>query len=105
LEVEDNGPGIPAETLTTIFSPFFTTKSGTGRGLGLAIVQSVVSNLGGRVDVTSTVGSGARFRVILPRDATDSSDHTRADNPTAFPDASASSSRTLTVPVEPPALS
>jgi len=67
LEVADNGPGIAAETLGKIFSPFFTTKSGSGRGLGLSIVQSVVRNLGGTVDVNSRVGAGTTFRVRLPR--------------------------------------
>lgn len=68
LEVIDAGPGIPAEILPQIFEPFFTTKpEGRGTGLGLFVTQGLVTDLGGRIDVWSEVGRGARFTVRLPR--------------------------------------
>ncbi len=66
FEVSDNGPGISAENVARIFSPFFTTKSGSGRGLGLAIVQVVVARIGGSVDVSSVPQVETTFRVRLP---------------------------------------
>jgi signal transduction histidine kinase len=71
LSVSDDGVGIPAEHLSRIFDPFFTTKLGEGgSGLGLHIVYSLVQrSLGGRIDVDSTPGRGARFTVIMPMNA------------------------------------
>jgi signal transduction histidine kinase len=66
FEVRDNGPGISAENVARIFSPFFTTKSGSGRGLGLAMVQVVVARLGGSVDVSSVPHVETTFRIRLP---------------------------------------
>jgi signal transduction histidine kinase len=66
LEVTDNGPGISPENVAKIFSPFFTTKPGSGRGMGLAIVQIVINRIGGTVEVTSTPGVQTTFRVRLP---------------------------------------
>jgi PAS domain S-box-containing protein len=68
VTVEDRGPGIPAENLMKIFDPFFSTKTG-GTGLGLAVVYSVVKKHGGHVEVASTPGEGATFRVLLPASA------------------------------------
>jgi signal transduction histidine kinase len=65
VEVRDNGPGISAEDLERIFSPFFTTKP-QGTGLGLAIVRKVVDAHEGRIDAVSAPGRGATFRVTLP---------------------------------------
>jgi two-component system sensor histidine kinase PilS (NtrC family) len=65
LEVEDDGPGIAAEDLPQIFTPFFTTKA-RGSGLGLATVQRIVDAHGGSVVAASTPGQGARFTVWLP---------------------------------------
>jgi signal transduction histidine kinase len=68
MEFEDEGPGIADETLPRIFDPFFTTKPpGQGTGLGLAIAQGIVADHGGRIEVTSRVGKGSTFRVVLPR--------------------------------------
>jgi signal transduction histidine kinase len=65
VDVIDDGPGLPADVTDKIFNPFFTTKV-TGTGLGLAIVRKIVDAHDGRIDVSSTPGAGARFRVTLP---------------------------------------
>ena len=65
VEVRDNGPGMPADVLEKIFSPFFTTKP-QGSGLGLAIVRKIVDAHDGRIDVGMVDGGGTRFRVTLP---------------------------------------
>lgn len=71
IEVCDDGTGISAEHLPRIFDPFFTTRLGRGgSGLGLSIVHSLVNTtLGGSITVSSEQGRGARFSVILPRQA------------------------------------
>jgi two-component system sensor histidine kinase PilS (NtrC family) len=63
--VEDDGPGIGAEDLGRIFTPFFTTKA-SGTGLGLAVVQRIVDAHGGAIAVESTPGRGTRFAMVLP---------------------------------------
>jgi signal transduction histidine kinase len=65
VEVEDSGPGIPAESREHIFNPFVTTKQ-SGVGLGLAIVTKLVDLHGGAVRVTSEPGQGACFQVLFP---------------------------------------
>lgn len=66
VEIRDTGAGIPSETLSRIFDPFFTTKaSGMGTGLGLAICQGIVKALGGDIRVTSAVGRGTTFSILL----------------------------------------
>ncbi|HEV3036534.1 MAG TPA: ATP-binding protein [Candidatus Angelobacter sp.] len=65
VEIEDTGPGIPAESREHIFNPFVTTKQ-SGVGLGLAIVTKIVDLHGGTVIVTSEPGRGACFEVSLP---------------------------------------
>ncbi|HJU72208.1 MAG TPA: ATP-binding protein [Gemmatimonadaceae bacterium] len=85
IEVSDNGPGIAAADLPRIFDPFFTTKDeGKGSGLGLAVVHGIVTQHGGGIDVTSTLGSGSHFRVSLPRD-TLTSEVDIATTPTTLP--------------------
>ena len=65
LTVRDHGPGIPVESVTRIFDPYFTTKE-KGSGLGLAISYSIVRAHGGAITVDSPPGSGATFSVYLP---------------------------------------
>ncbi len=65
VEVSDNGRGIASEQLPNIFRPFYTTK-GDGTGLGLSLARRIVEDHHGRIDVTSTVGKGTTFAVVLP---------------------------------------
>ncbi|MFH1762763.1 MAG: ATP-binding protein [Gemmatimonadota bacterium] len=67
LTVEDNGPGIPEETLEEIFDPFFTTKEpGKGTGLGLALSAQLVEGVGGEILAGNRRGGGAIFSLRLP---------------------------------------
>ncbi len=65
LHVIDTGPGIDAEVLPRIFTPYFTTKSG-GTGLGLPTARRLVEAHGGRIDVHTEKGRGTDFAVWLP---------------------------------------
>ena len=65
VAVADTGGGIPEEQLNRIFEPFYTTKK-KGTGLGLMIVQRIVREHGGRIDLESRVGRGTVFRIWLP---------------------------------------
>jgi nitrogen-specific signal transduction histidine kinase len=64
--VDDNGPGIPAEHMDQLFSPFVSFKGSHGTGLGLPVSQKIVNEHGGRIQVESTVGQGSRFMVEIP---------------------------------------
>jgi len=68
IAVEDNGRGIPDDVLPCLFKPFFTTRT-RGTGLGLTIVRKFVGLMGGRIEVSSTLGSGTTFRILLRRAA------------------------------------
>jgi two-component system NtrC family sensor kinase len=73
FEIEDEGVGIPPESLPMIFEPFYTTKSeGRGSGLGLSIVKGILDSLGGNIRVASTPGQGTTFSLSLPIAATGS---------------------------------
>ncbi len=65
IAVKDHGIGIPADFITRIFDPYFTTKS-KGHGLGLSTCYSIVSRHGGGFDVTSEPGKGSNFTFFLP---------------------------------------
>jgi two-component system sensor histidine kinase HydH len=65
VEIEDSGPGVPAELKEQIFNPFVTTKK-SGVGLGLAIVSKIVDAHGGSLKLVSEPGHGACFRVEFP---------------------------------------
>jgi signal transduction histidine kinase len=67
IEVSDNGPGIPEEIRDKLFEPFFTTKPvGKGSGLGLSVSYGIIKDHYGTIQLESTVGEGATFRVTLP---------------------------------------
>jgi PAS domain S-box-containing protein len=70
IEVEDNGTGMDPETQRRVFEPFFTTKDvSRGTGLGLSVVANVVASAGGRLDLSSELGKGSRFRLYFPSHA------------------------------------
>jgi two-component system, NtrC family, sensor kinase len=67
VSIKDTGPGIPAASLSKLFTPFFTTKErGVGTGLGLSIVRTLVNKYGGDIGVESEEGKGATFQVRFP---------------------------------------
>lgn len=64
--VQDNGSGIPDETLNQIFDPFFSTKqAGQGMGLGLSISYNIIKDFGGEISATNSSNGGAVFKVTL----------------------------------------
>ena len=65
LSLADTGSGIPPDQLNRIFEPFYTTKQ-KGTGLGLMIVQRILRDHGGRVELESHVGKGTTFKLWLP---------------------------------------
>ena len=67
IEVEDNGPGIPPEIKHKILEPFFTTKGELGTGLGLSMIYAFTQRHGGRLEIESEPGRGAKFRMWFPR--------------------------------------
>ena len=67
LQVQDDGVGIPAESLPNLFEPFFTTRErGHGLGLGLAVSHSIIERHKGRIEVESHLGRGTIFTITLP---------------------------------------
>lgn len=66
LTIDDTGPGIPTEMRDRIFEPFFTTKA-SGSGLGLPIVNAIITQHGGNISIDSSPSGGARFRIRFPR--------------------------------------
>ena len=63
--VSDTGKGIPEQQLAQIFRPFYTTR-GNGTGLGLSLARRIVEEHHGRIHVTSVVGKGSTFEVLIP---------------------------------------
>ena len=75
LTVQDTGRGVPPPDMGRIFEPFFTTKEpGRGAGLGLAICQALIEELGGELRVSSRPGEGTVVRILLPRDGEEARD-------------------------------
>jgi signal transduction histidine kinase len=67
IDVVDHGVGIPQESLTKIFEPFFSSKYAEGgTGLGLAVAQGIAKEHQGWIEVQSALGHGSSFRVFLP---------------------------------------
>jgi signal transduction histidine kinase len=67
VRVADSGSGIRPEDLDKVFDPFFTTKpAGEGNGLGLMVCKGIVNDHGGAIEVTSELGVGTEFRIMLP---------------------------------------
>ncbi|MGB9005142.1 MAG: ATP-binding protein, partial [Candidatus Aminicenantales bacterium] len=72
LTVEDQGVGIPADSVDRVFDPFFTTKPREqGTGLGLSISHGIVRDHGGEIKVESEPGRFTRMHIDLPLDAKD----------------------------------
>jgi signal transduction histidine kinase len=74
IDIEDTGMGIASDSLSSIFERFWRSEEAragrkNGSGLGLAIAQSIAQAHGGRIEVTSQLGIGSRFRVRLPSSA------------------------------------
>lgn len=65
VEISDTGIGISQENLNRIFDLYFTTKE-EGTGMGLSVSQRIVTEHGGRIDVSSEVGQGSTFKIFLP---------------------------------------
>ena len=66
LNVIDNGKGLDANMQKKVLEPFFTTKA-QGTGLGLAVVQSVVSNHGGQLQLSCVPNKGCTVSLVFPR--------------------------------------
>ena len=67
LEVSDTGVGMDTETRERMFEAFFSTKGSEGRGLGMSIVNQIITMAGGFIQVDSHLGKGTRVRLYLPR--------------------------------------
>lgn len=68
IEIEDTGPGIPAEIQRRIFEPFFTTKKeGHGTGLGLSMSRSIIEKFGGTIQFRNLEPHGSCFTIVLPQ--------------------------------------
>jgi signal transduction histidine kinase len=65
VTVSDTGRGISPHNLPNIFRPFYTTK-GDGTGLGLSLAHRIVEDHHGRIEVSSVLGKGSKFEVVLP---------------------------------------
>ncbi len=67
ITVSDNGPGIPKENVPHIFDLFHSTKGAKGTGLGLAVTKKIVEEHNGEIRVSSRVGHGTTFTIIIPQ--------------------------------------
>ncbi len=68
VEISDSGPGIPEDALDRIFDTFYTKKGNMGMGIGLAVCRSVIEKHNGTIEARNNEGSGAAFRICLPRE-------------------------------------
>jgi two-component system, NtrC family, sensor kinase len=66
LCIRDTGTGIPESVLPHIFEPLYTTKERQSNGLGLSVTWSIIQQHRGKIDVTSVVGEGTTFQILLP---------------------------------------
>jgi signal transduction histidine kinase len=80
ITVEDNGPGIPADQMEHLFSPFVSTKKSRGTGLGLPVSQKIFTEHGGRIVVKSEPDQGCRFILELPTTLTQSKQESTSDS-------------------------
>lgn len=98
LRVSDTGYGMSLETMSKVFDPYFMTEEkGKGTGLGLAVVQGIVAEWGGDINVDSQLGVGTTVDVYLPLVA-----KSTEDQPTVEPALATGSERILFVDDEPP---
>lgn len=75
ISIKDTGKGIPEDFIDKIFDPFFTTrKEQNGNGLGLSVVQGIVKNHNGHINVQSKTGQGTCFSIYLPQTVSFSAD-------------------------------
>ena len=65
FEVEDNADGMDESTQENLFKEFFSTKGDTGTGLGLLVVDRIVRNHKGRIEILTKFGIGSLFRTIF----------------------------------------
>nr|WP_321403638.1 response regulator [uncultured Desulfobacter sp.] len=67
IEVSDTGTGITPQVMEKMFEPYFTTKDqGEGTGMGLAVVQGIVKDIGGIIQVKTALGQGTVFTIFIP---------------------------------------
>jgi len=93
LTVSDNGPGIPQDFIRRIFDPYTSTKS-LNRGLGLAIVNSIIEANGGGIRVRSSEGFGTAFDIFVPVSRQSAATATPIANPTPTVDGTTPASST-----------
>ncbi|GAB6181596.1 two-component system sensor histidine kinase AtoS [Desulfotomaculum defluvii] len=70
IEIRDTGCGISEELLEKVFDPFFSTRA-KGTGLGLTIADEIIRAQGGKIEITSQMGTGTRVRILLPIEVTE----------------------------------